>query len=224
MSNLYENKNLVFYTNCQGGIGVNQLLSSKVKFKSIHYIETFTTIWNNLDLPMDIINSADIFIYQPINSKYGKYSTDINVPNNILTHLNTKCIKISFPYIYFACLYPLFDSNAAVEIDGGNPYDISKIVNKDVIVDLKKIYTNEEIIKLYNTNKIDFKFEENYKNTIERIQNSEKVCNIKITQLFSLENIKKIKLMNSNNHPTNYVIKYITNEILKILELNISDF
>ena len=129
MSNLYENKNLVFYTNCQGGIGVNQLLSSKVKFKSIHYIETFTTIWNNLDLPMDIINSADIFIYQPINSKYGKYSTDINVPNNILTHLNTKCIKISFPYIYFACLYPLFDSNAAVEIDGGNPYDISKIVN-----------------------------------------------------------------------------------------------
>ena len=39
-----------------------------------------------------------------------------------------------------------------------------------------------------------------------------------------MENIKKIKLMNSNNHPTNYVLKYITNEILKILKLNTSDY
>ncbi len=224
MAKSYENKNLVFYTNCQGGIGIRNLLSSKVKFKNVYYIETFSTIWNNEELPIDIINRADIFIYQPINSKYGKYSTDTNIPNNILTHLNTRCIKISFPYIYFACLYPLFYSNAAAEIDGGNPYDISKIVNKDIIIDLKKTHTNQEIILLYDTHKIDFKFEENYINTIERIQNAEKFCNVKITPLFTLENIKKTQLMHSNNHPTNYVLKYLTNEILKILELNTSNF
>ena len=63
-------------------------------FKSINYIQTFSTIWNNQDLPINILNNADIFIYQPINVKYGKYSTDISIPNNILTHLNKNCIQI----------------------------------------------------------------------------------------------------------------------------------
>lgn len=222
--NTFENKNLVFYTNCQGGIGINTLLCSKVKFKTVNYIETFSTIWNNIELQHDILNNADIFIYQPINTKYGKYSTDINIENNILTHLKTDCIKISFPYIYFACLFPLYYSNAAAEIDGGNSYDISKIVNRDIILDLKKKYTNEEIILLYNNQQIDFNFKKNYEDTIERIKNSEKICSIIITNLFTLDNIKKIKLMHTNNHPTNYVLKYITNEVLKILQLPNNDF
>jgi len=54
MNTIYENKNVVFYTNCQGGIGINHFLSSKLKFKSIHYIETFSTIWNNHELPINI--------------------------------------------------------------------------------------------------------------------------------------------------------------------------
>jgi len=234
MNDLYKNANLVFYTNCQGGIGINTLLSSKFIFKSINYIETFSTIWNNKELPINILNNADIFIYQPINVKYGKYSTDITISNNILTHLNKNCIQISFPYIYFACLYPLYSNHPAAEIDGGNLYDISKVVNRDVIINLKNIiketykhtfeYINQEIIKLYDNQLIDFKFEENYKNTIERIQNSEKNCNIKITHLFTLENIKNIKLMHSNNHPTNYILKYLTNQVLKILNLPLNNF
>ena len=112
--------------------------------------------------------------------------------------------------------------------------DISKVVNRDVIINLKNIiketykhtfeHINQEIIKLYDNQLIDFKFEENYKNTIERIQNSEKNCNIKITHLFTLENIKNIKLMHSNNHPTNYILKYLTNQILKILNLPSNNF
>lgn len=224
MYNVYENKNLVFYTNCQGGIGINTLLCSKIKFKTVNYIETFSTIWNNQELPIDILNNADIFIYQQINNKYNKYSTDINIDNNILTYLKTDCIKISFPYIYFACLFPLYYANSAAEIDGGNSYDISKIVNRDIIIDLKKKYTNEEIISLYDKQEIDFNFKKNYEDTIERIKNTEKNCNIIITNLFTLDNIKKIKLMHTNNHPSNYVLKYITNEILKILQLPTFDF
>jgi hypothetical protein len=147
MNDLYKNANLVFYTNCQGGIGINRLLSSKFIFKSINYIETFSTIWNNQHLPINILNNADIFIYQPINVKYGKYSTDITISNNILTHLNKNCIQISFPYIYFACLYPLYSDHPAAEIDGGNTYDISKVVNTDVVINLKK---NIQIMKLLN--------------------------------------------------------------------------
>lgn len=216
----YSNKNLVFYTNCQGGIGVNTFLCSKINFKSVHYIETFLTIWNNKDLPLEIINNADIFIYQPINTKYGKYSTYEDVPGNVLTHLKKNCIKISFPYVYFSCLFPMYYANSAAQIDGGSEYDISKIVNRDIIIELKKKYTNQEIIELYNNNKIDFKFEENYKNTIERIKNVEKTCDISITNLFSLDNIKKRKLMHTNNHPTNYVLKYISKEVLKKLKID----
>jgi hypothetical protein len=220
----YSNKNLVFYTNCQGGVGVNKFLSEKIKFKSSIYIETFSTIWMKRDLPVDILNNADIFIYQPINRKYGKYSTYYDVENNILKHLKKDCIKISFPYIYFACLFPLYYANNAAEIDGGSEYDISKIVNRDVILKLKKNNSKKEIIKLFNNNKIDFEFKKRYDNTIKRIKDKEKECNIKITHLFTLENIKKIKLMNTNNHPTNYVLEYITNEILKILKLEPCSF
>lgn len=219
-----ENKNLVFYTNCQGGIGVSKLLCSKYKFKSVTYIETFKTIWNKLELQINILNNADIFIYQPINIRYKKYSTDENYNNNILTHLKSDCIKISFPYIYFACLFPLYSANSAAEIDGGNSYDVLKIVNRDIIIDLKKIYTNKEISILYDELKIDFQFQKNYEETIERIKEIEKKCNIKITNLFTLDNIKKIKLMHTNNHPTNYVLIYIANEIFKILNLPIHKF
>ena len=67
--------------------------------------------------------------------------------SNILTHLNKNCIQISFPYIYFACLYPLYSDHPAAEIDGGNTYDISKVVNTDVVINLKK---NIQIMKLLN--------------------------------------------------------------------------
>ena len=142
----------------------------------------------------------------------------------ILKNLKIDCIKICFPYIYFSCLFPLYFANSAAEIDGGNSYDTSKIVNRDIIIDLKKKYTNEEIILLYNNEQIDFNFKKNYENTIERIKNTEKICNITITNLFTLDNIKKIKLMHTTHHPTNYVLKYITNAVLKILQLPTFDF
>ncbi len=215
---MYIDKNLVFYTNCQGGIGIKKVLETKFSFKSIRYIETFSLIWNKKDIPTKILNEADIFIYQPLDEKYGKYSTQ-NIENNILSYLKENCIKISFPYIYFACLFPLFYANQAAEIDGGSSYDNNKIVNKDVIINLKKIYNNDEVLKLYDDMKIDFEFEKNYFETINRIRNKEKYCTIKITHLFSLENLKKKKLMNTNNHPTNFVLEYISNEILEVLNL-----
>lgn len=114
-------------------------------------------------------------------------------------------------------MFPLYNGGAGEKLYGGNSYDISKIVNRDIIIDLKKKYTNEEIILLYNKQEIDFNFKKNYEDTIERIKNTEKKCNIIITNLFTLDNIKKIKLMHTHNHPTNYVLKYLTNEVLKIL-------
>lgn len=231
MSELFNNKNIVFYTNCQGRIGVSFFLSKKINFKSIIYIETHKAIWLKKDLhkrstcfggksAVSSLNNADIFIYQPINRKHGKYSTYIDVDNNILTHLKPDCIKISFPYIYFACLFPLYPSNSAAEIDGGNEYDVSsEIFNKDVIIELRKKHSHDEIVKLYNKNKIDFKFKKNYDETIKRTKQNEKVCNIKISHLFTMDNIKKIKLMHTYNHPTNFVLKYIANEVLKILNV-----
>lgn len=218
------NKNLVFYTNCQGGLGVNKLLNSIYTFKSVNYIQTYSLIWNKKPIPKKILQLADVFIYQPINSSYDKYSTDKEVPGNILNYLRKDCIKISFPYVYMACLYPLYGPNNAAEIDGGISYDISKVVNRDIIIDLKHIHTNSEIIEMYRNNKIDFKFKKNYDNTIERLKEKEKLCDITVSHLFTMDNIKKIKLMHSNNHPTNYVLKYITNEILMILNLNTSTF
>jgi hypothetical protein len=52
------------------------------------------------DIPVEDLQKADLFIYQPIKKEHGIYSTHPDVENNFLTHLRDDCIKVSFPYIY----------------------------------------------------------------------------------------------------------------------------
>ena len=96
--------NIVFYSNCQCR-GIKYFLEEYLKNKNIivNFIElenNYQMIKNNSLLPVDILQIADIFIYQPIEKKWNIYSTDENIPNNIISYLKKDCIKISFPYIY----------------------------------------------------------------------------------------------------------------------------
>jgi hypothetical protein len=218
-----ENKNFVCYTNCQGGF-IYRIIKEKYRFKNFYHLGSFHCIYQNEKLPIDILKEADIFIYQPVNKKYLEYSTDINIENNILTHLKKDCIKICFPYIYFDCFWPLTDKNYAAGIDGGEEKNINKIVNREVIENLKHSHNNKQIFRMFDNMTIDFKFKERYESTMERLREKEKVCDIKISHLFSEDNLKKRKLMISYNHPTIFVLKYIANEILKILNLEEDSF
>lgn len=253
-----KNKKIIFYTNCQGGKGIGDILfDNNLINKIIHiwdtdninpriifnfyknrinlYIQTYYLIWEKRRLPIEVLKEADIFIYQPINIKYGIYSTDINIKNSVLTYLKDSCIKICFPYIYIPFMTPLIAPHRGGIVEGynyfnsnvfnknfynnKNLFDKNEIFNKEIILDLKKKFSKDEIIKLYNEDKIDFKFEKIYIDSMKRLHEKEKLCDIKISHFFTNNNIKKFKLMDGTKHPTNIIYKYIVEEILKKMKI-----
>lgn len=214
MGKIYIDKNILFLTNCQGTKGVAKYLLTVYNFKNVNLIRNYDLIRNKKDLPFNLLKNADILIYQPISDRYGVYSS-----KNILKHIKSDCIKISFPYLFINCLFPLCFTGIASSLEGGSIMDDNSILNSNIIKDLKKKYKTDEIIKMYYAQEINFNFKKNYENNINRIKEKEKDCNIKLSYLFTLENISKVKLMNSYQHPTNYVYRYIFLEIVKILNL-----
>lgn len=214
MGKIYIDKNIIFFSNCQGTKGVSKYLFRKYSFKNVNLIRNYELIHNKINLPIDLLKNADIIVFQPVSDRYGIYSS-----NNILKYIKKSCIKISFPYLFINCLFPLCVTGAASSLEGGGIMDNKSILNSDVIKELKKKYKTDEIIKMYYAQDINFNFKKNYENNINRIKEKEKDCNIKLSHLFTLENISKVKLMNSYQHPTNYVYEYIFLEIVKILNL-----
>jgi hypothetical protein len=88
--------NIVFYSNCQSR-GIKYFLEEYLKNKNINFnfIEmenNYQMIKNNIPLTIDILQLADIFIYQPIDKKWNIYSTDDNIPNNIISYLKKDCL------------------------------------------------------------------------------------------------------------------------------------
>ena len=74
-----EKKLCLIYANCQRDLLKSHLeLSSEFtanyRFGELPY--HFKAIQNNLVIPDEILNQTALFIYQPIDSKYGQQSTD----------------------------------------------------------------------------------------------------------------------------------------------------
>lgn len=97
--------NIVIYATCHG-IGIKHYLNYFVN-ANIELIFNYSSIAFNKEIDYNILKNADIFIYQPIPAKFGKYSTDLTVDNNILNYISEKCIKITIPYVYAEWLWGL---------------------------------------------------------------------------------------------------------------------
>ena len=118
---------IVFYGNCQLNIGVYNIFKNYID-ADYSIISSYDIIYNNLDIPINILKEADIFIYQPINEKYGIYSINNNIENSIMTYLNKNCNKICVPYLYFDSFFPLCKKNFDDGYDGGYLYKQNNII------------------------------------------------------------------------------------------------
>ena len=208
---------VVYYTNCQF-IGIDIFLKDILKYEK-YYIENYSLIKNKGNIPIDIIQKADIFIYQPIDKKHGIYSTDISIENNILSHIPPHCKKISFPYIYNSALWILIPPNDS-DTNIGNISNVEKYTNSQPIEKLKaQGYLLDEIIEMYRSGNIDFNYQERFDNSIKILKEKETICNVKISD-FILKNIKKHKLFFTQNHPNTCIFIHCVNQILSILNYN----
>tara|TARA_B110000208_G_C11775468_1_gene431866 strand:- start:1137 stop:1937 length:801 start_codon:yes stop_codon:yes gene_type:complete len=208
---------ICFYSNCQFK-GIHTYLSTKLDYDYDH-VENYILIKNKRTIPVDILKSADIFIYQPIDSRHGIYSTDINIENNMMSYLSPKCKKISFPYIYNSALWILIPPSLSDSMIG-NYGEAGKYINSEPIETLKiKGHSLDEVLEMYSNGKINFDFENRFNKCIKILKDKEELCDIKVSD-YIINNVRSKKLFYTQNHPSSHVFIHCVNQILKILLIN----
>ena len=233
--------NFTIIGNCQAD-ALSKFLLSNIEFANNYkYIEVkpiYLMDENELNyLYSNTLPLLDLLIIQPISDNYKnniKYST-----LTILNNLKSSCKTILFPSLYFNYYHPY---SCYINDDNGNivsePIDYhDKTLIKLFTVYYKK-YTNNEIIEKYNLmiNKDDFitnnmlnnnlekslkeikDREENYKNYV---LNSTEII---YSHDFIKNNYANILLFYTINHPTKVLFYYISDKILKYLDIPLHNY
>ena len=223
---------LVIYSTCQGS-GLAHYLKHYLKDYKIKVFHNYKLVLKqNKDWLKEFRNwlkETKIFIYQEMPSKWKEYSTDLSVKNNLLTYLPKDCIKIVIPYVYAEWFWGLGKIRLRDGTANFNKADIEtqklkKYINKEIIINLKNSGNDlKKILKLYDENKIDFKYNDRKIEGINILKEKEKTSDVKISD-FILKNYKKKKLFYTQNHPTHIILEEMSKQILNILKINHIDF
>ena len=201
----FRKKNISIYMNCQGeGI---KFFFDKLKMFNITLLENYKYIYEQRNIPIDVIKKTDIFIYQPVKGKNGIYSTEDNIKGNITSFLPRNCLKISIPYIYNSALWCLYcDTGKYIGMTS-----ITKLIDEGLGL--------PKIIQMFLNKQINFNYDERYKKTQNILISMEKECEIKVSQYID-QNIRKHKLFFTQNHPTSRVFIHCVNQMLEYLNIS----
>lgn len=215
--------NILFYGNCQ----------TYAVFKTLNLGNTYNIFkiecWNeNIDRQyfIDIIKKCDIIITQPINDNYR--DVDYLSTSFIIKNKKTDCKLIIFDscyfnFYYFDLTYKTFNGELLRKpID----YHYNKMI---------ECYTNNNSVEHYIThfvNNLDLKSSEELEtiaqNSLEELYNRNKNNKEKYndknmyvigTYEYIKNNYKDKLLFYSMNHPTKYVIQFICEKIINILQI-----
>lgn len=216
----FGKKVVVVYGNCHT-TAISEIMLSCPEFQDDHVIYTI--------LPIHVIESSDyflnavfkycdVFIHQSIqfNNRYGEEFAS----ENVIKKLKTACRIIAIPNVYHLpmCFFPQYTSDT--EFKNKNK---ETLFFRDSIIDecYVKGYSIENIITAYSDQGA-FNSEElngQFNVFIEKLRKREADWNIKISE-FILEHYQSEQLFFDPNHPTSFFIKYVSKEILKLLNVD----
>ena len=215
--------NVFVYGTCQSGAVIRFLQcndSFTSRFKISEAVLSYMMISESINFADDpkylsLLNSADVFFYQPVRDSYGKNATDY-----LKTLLNKDCLTISMPYIYNSCTWPLAP---ALKRDFTDEWikgigEQLVLINKesiDILID--KGMSAMEILSMYDNGTLDFCFEDRLKTAFDITREKEVGLDIKVGK-FIEENIRKKRLFLYCSHPTSHVFIHAANQLLDILE------
>lgn len=215
-----EKVNVFIYGTCQGG-AVSKFLKTNKEFcegyniteEVLSYVMVNDNISNWSDNNKNI-READVFFYQPIDDVYGKNST-----NYLKSLLKPSCRTISMARIYNTAIYPFLvvmkrDISEEWFDKRGDRLDYLNrgVIDGLVAQGLKKI----DILRLFDNNQIDFKFDQRYREVMTAIKDKEIDLDIKVHD-YILDNMSKKKLFMYCTHPTSPLFVHVANQILTIL-------
>ena len=195
-------RTIVIYSNCQcRGIKavLEMFLKSVGEQAEFHLMENYKLIEEQVLIDRDLLARADVFIYQPIDPRYGALSTDF-----LRTLLPPHCVQVAFPYVYTSAYWIFYLEGIGFR-------------GADVIGEMKRDGASlETVLQLFYEKKIDFGLERRFQESIAVLQQKELKCDIKASD-FILANYRKHKLFLTQNHPSTSVYVHLVNQILIIL-------
>jgi hypothetical protein len=196
---------VVMYTSCYG------LILQEILITYFSSYQVFVFKWYeedcNFDLEFALI--ADIFICEYLNNADPNLlNKNLNSDNIIfnLKKLNPKIKIITYPLIKMY-IYPFYQD-----------------VRCRVIDELLQKFTKDEIIKLYDENKIDWKYKDSFIYSISKIQDIEKLYaenNIINVSNFLLENYKSSNIFLDKVMPSSIVLNFIFENIIKKIDKSV---
>lgn len=213
-----KKKSYTIYANCQTSLiqahlDLSEEFRQKYKYEALP--RNYVAIQQELEIPEDIIQRTELLIYQPIDNKYQTRSSDY-----LKSKVNSNCICISFPYVYFQGYWPENTKNPVNKKTeqypfGKFPYGDSNII--DMIAkgyDKDKILTEIERNDFYQADYVQHNFQQTLSELIKR----ETETDLKISK-FIIENYQYIRLFHAPNHPANAIGFNLANQILEKLEM-----
>lgn len=213
---LVPKKRVVIYANCQADaikaiLAYHSQLTEEYDVFGAHILGNYTYMNTNAGLPYDILAEADLFIYQPISSERGEYSTV-----ELLKTLKPGCKTVSFPYLYN---YAFWEVLAMSDAD----YDVGVFgmkyahLNQKPITDLRDAGVSfEEVERRIRAGQIDWKFGERFAKTQSILREKEKECDVKVADFIDA-NYRDHLLFYTQNHPSMFFMRFVCQEILRIL-------
>jgi len=194
----------ILFGNCQCS-GVKKFLEFSPFFSmyEVHQFKNWEMIQQEQHFPIQLLQEADLVIYQPLSDVHGCYSTDLNSPNSFFHLLKPECKTISFPRIHNNAIFPLFHKRYQKPIMYG-------YVNNN--------YSSlEELLHLYDTDQLVFDFDLRMKQNYDIGVKRDHDCDVKIID-FLYNNLNR-KLFLTQDHPTSFVFEEVTRQICTILQI-----
>ena len=215
-------KNITFYGNCQIMAIKNSLSSHSDFLKKYSFSQDIPPVYlltdNDFNKLKKILKSTDIFIYQTISNhgKYSSYSTE-----KLIGLLKKDAIKICLPDVYFTGFHP--GSTYAFTKDDFATAILPPVYHDLAIMKLfmknsskKKTLSLLESENFYSHKEIELNFKESLKEL--KLRENYNNVDIKISDFIEENKFKGYKLFYTFNHPTDFIIKYLANKILKFIE------
>jgi len=207
-------KEVLVYTNCQGD-EIKKYLERSASFNLEYRITSVFKphLYNDPELerggiiqtkslPSELLSNlrtADVFINQPFSLRRGIFSTDGE--NSITRYLKSDCKIITFPSLY-ADIFPVYK-------EGKYTKGLKNI--EDLLLSGN---TKDEILQIFKNGLVNFHLGDRLNFSLDFMIKKEAWCNIKASD-FIRDNIKKHRLFDTQNHPTEILMSFIANEIFE---------
>jgi hypothetical protein len=215
---LYGKKLIALHGNCHVNT-IKGYLRSNEEFNARYGICEIPLIQLNKDghIDMNLLKHLDVFVHQDIrkDNQFGERLSD----EYNRQFLKRECVDITIPNLfgYGRMFFPGHCSNPynyvceynTLGLLPGADRALIECFEKNMSVEqicnylLKNPYSNIEIINNFNEN-------------VRKLREREKNWDIPVTD-FLMENYKDKKLFHDPNHPTLFVMKYITEKLLDML-------